>query len=161
MVWETKLVSPWERVPIEKHLFVCRWDEAVPQSVISNFVALVDENRDGKLQFHEFVELQRRFLPQCRGYCHDCNDILINEEPQTCNRGGKELTLCFWCAEHLDGSAASITEVKPTVKLSSRALQGLEMLTGAISSHSSNVWDMTLGRILGVDAMHSSSFQSK
>ncbi|GMH40422.1 hypothetical protein BSKO_08326 [Bryopsis sp. KO-2023] len=135
----------------ELHAFLGnRWGETLPAPVIQNFIGIVDHNRDGKLQFDEFVELQMRFLPQCRGFCHSCNDLLINEEPTVLDEGDREMVLCFWCAEKISPKKTLPEDgVKLLPALDDRGLIGLSGLLGALSNQSSGMWDMILGRIMG------------
>lgn len=66
---------------IDKHelgaFLALHWRHAVPNETIDNIITLVDDNRDGKIQFDEFVILQLKYIPICRGYCKDCKKIII------------------------------------------------------------------------------------
>lgn len=66
---------------IDKHelgaFLSLRWKHAVPNETVDSILTIVDENGDGKIQFDEFVMLQMKLVPSCRGYCKDCKKILI------------------------------------------------------------------------------------
>lgn len=66
---------------IDKHelgaFLSLKWKHAVPSETVSSILSMVDDNGDGKIQFDEFVMLQMKLVPACRGYCKDCKKILI------------------------------------------------------------------------------------
>lgn len=66
---------------IDKHelgaFLALQWRHAVPNETIDSIITLVDDNGDGKIQFDEFVMLQLKFIPLCKGYCKDCKKIII------------------------------------------------------------------------------------
>ncbi|GMH39061.1 hypothetical protein BSKO_06959 [Bryopsis sp. KO-2023] len=97
---------------IDKHelgaFLALKWKHVVPNKTIDSIIGLVDENRDGKLQYDEFVMLQLKYIPKCRGYCKDCKNILIGNDNYGCpkcsytkNTDGlpelRSFTLCPMC----------------------------------------------------------------
>lgn len=61
-----------------------KWKHMLPMKTISSIVEMVDANSDGKLSFDEFVALQLKFMPSCRGYCKDCEKVIIGTDGYRC-----------------------------------------------------------------------------
>lgn len=61
-----------------------QWKHIMPQETLEHLLELVDVNKDGKIQFEEFIRLQIRYMPLCRGYCRDCKQILFGTEGYSC-----------------------------------------------------------------------------
>eukprot|EP00803_Ostreobium_quekettii_P008108 evm.model.scf_2049.1 EVM.evm.TU.scf_2049.1 scf_2049:3019-4964(-) len=63
-----------------------KWRQLVPQATVDSLVRLADVDHDTAITFDEFVRLQLRCMPLCRGYCRDCMHVILGVDGYHCRR---------------------------------------------------------------------------
>lgn len=90
----------------EMHKYLSKkWRRELPQGLITNIVKYADVDRDGRVDFKEFVRLQLKCLPKFRGYCQGCSKVIVGLDGWFCpscdpyHRQGmkKSFALCLSC----------------------------------------------------------------
>ncbi|GMH35371.1 hypothetical protein BSKO_03239 [Bryopsis sp. KO-2023] len=92
--------------PYEMHRYLSKkWRRELPQGLITNIVKYADVDKDGRVNFKEFVRLQLKCLPKFRGYCQTCSKVIVGLDGWFCpscdpfHQEGmkKSFALCLGC----------------------------------------------------------------